>query len=108
VFVLPSGYEGTSQSIFGAMAQARPIVATNRGGIPFQIRHQEEGLLVEYADKKALASAILRLLDDKKFAIGLGLKAKQKVKRFTYSILARQIEDIYLDMVKEKGRRNGS
>lgn len=105
VFVLPSGYEGTSQSIFGAMAQARPIVATNKGGIPFQIRHQEEGLLVEYADGKALASAILRLLDDKKFAISLGLKAKEKVKSFTYSILTKQIEDIYLDMVKEKGRQ---
>ena len=103
VFVLPSGYEGTSQSIFGAMAQARPIVATNRGGIPFQIGHQQEGLLVEYADDKALTSAILRLLDDKKFAIDLGLKAKEKVKNFTYSILAKQIEDIYLDMVKEKG-----
>lgn len=103
VFVLPSGYEGTSQSIFGAMSQARPIVATNRGGIPFQIGHQLEGLLVEYADEKALASAILRLLDDKKFAISLGLKAKEKVKGFTYSILAKQIEDIYLDMVKEKG-----
>jgi len=108
VFVLPSGYEGTSQSIFGAMAQARPIVATNRGGIPFQIRHEKEGLLVEYANEKALASAILRLLDDKKFAIDLGLKAKEKVKGFTYSILAKQIEDIYIDMVKEKGRRNGS
>lgn len=104
VFVLPSGYEGTSQSIFGAMAQARPIVATNRGGIPFQIRHEKEGLLVEYANEKALASAILRLLDDKKFAIDLGLKAKEKVKSFTYSILAKQIEDIYVDMVKEKGR----
>jgi len=103
VFVLPSGYEGTSQSIFGAMSQARPIVATNRGGIPFQIGHQQEGLLVEYADDKALTSAILRLLDDKKFAIDLGLKAKEKVKNFTYSILAKQIEDIYLDMVKEKG-----
>jgi glycosyltransferase involved in cell wall biosynthesis len=107
VFVLPSGYEGTSQAIFGAMAQARPIVATNRGGIPFQIGHEQEGLLVEYANERALASAILRLLDDNEFAIGLGLKAKEKVKSFTYSILANQIENIYFDMAKNKERRNG-
>ena len=103
-FVLPSGYEGTSQAIFGAMAQGRPIVATNRGGIPFQIRHQKEGLLVEYGDDKALASAILRLLDDRKFAMSLGLKAKKRVKSFTYSILAEQIEDVYFDVVKNGGR----
>jgi glycosyltransferase involved in cell wall biosynthesis len=101
VFTLPSGYEGTSQSLFAAMAQARPIVSTNRGGIPFQITHKKEGLLIEYANEKALGSAILNLLDNRELANTLGFNAREKVKRFTYSILAKQIEKIYLDALEE-------
>lgn len=99
VFVLPSGYEGTSQAIFQAMAQARPIVATNRGGIPFQVEHGKEALLVEYGDVTALATMILRLLDNRELARDLGGRAREKVKGFTYSVLVDQMEDIYAKMV---------
>lgn len=100
VFVLPSGYEGTSQAIFEAMAQARPIVATNRGGIPFQVEDGKEAILVEYGDVTALATVILRLLDNRMLAESLGEQAKEKVKLFTYSVLVDQLEKIYEDMLK--------
>lgn len=95
VFVLPSGYEGTSQAVFEAMAQAKPIVATNRGGIPFQVRHEEEALLVDYGDVEALASSILRLLRDDELASRVGRNAKRRVANFTYSALVSQMEEIY-------------
>jgi len=98
VFVLPSGYEGTSQAIFEAMAQGKSIVATNRGGIPFQVEHEKEAILIEYEDKKALASAVLRLLNDRAFAVKLGTMARKKVKSFTYTVLVSQIEEIYQSM----------
>jgi len=100
VFVLPSGYEGTSQAIFEAMAQARPIVATNRGGIPFQVEDGKEAILVEYGNVTAIATAILRLLDNRKLAESLGDGAKKKVRGFTYSVLVDQLEEIYHDMLK--------
>ena len=99
VFVLPSGYEGTSQAIFEAMAQGKPVVATSRGGIPFQVEHEKEAILVEYGDKKALASAVLRLLNDRTFAAKLGTMARRKVKSFTYPVLVNQIEGIYQSMI---------
>jgi len=95
VFVLPSGYEGTSQAIFEAMAQAKPIVATKRGGIPFQVEHEREALLIEYGDVPALATMILNLLGNRDLAQNLGGRAREKVKGFTYSVLVDQIEDIY-------------
>jgi glycosyltransferase involved in cell wall biosynthesis len=95
VFVLPSGYEGTSQSIFEAMAQGRPIVATNRGGIPFQVEDGKEGLLVEFGDEVGLAKAILRLLSDAEAANEMGRRARLKVEGFTYPALAKRIEEIY-------------
>jgi len=100
VFVLPSGYEGTSQAIFEAMAQARPIVATNRGGIPFQVENGKEAVLIDYGDFKALAEAVSRLLEDREFALRLGLRAKEKVKEFTYPLLANQIEELYNEVAK--------
>jgi glycosyltransferase involved in cell wall biosynthesis len=99
VFVMPSGYEGTSQAIFEAMSQARPIVATNRGGIPFQVRHEKEALLVEYGKVEEIASAILRLLSDKKLASELGKNARERVRSFTYSVLVERLEEIYREML---------
>jgi len=99
VFVMPSGYEGTSQAIFEAMAQARPIVATNRGGIPYQVRHEKEALLVKHGDEEALASSVLRLLRDKELAFTLGRNARKRVEKFTYSVLVDQIEEIYEEML---------
>ena len=104
VFVLPSSYEGTSQALFEAMSQAKPIVSTKRGGIPYQVSDGKEALLVEYNDSKALGKAILTLLDDKKLAEELGSCAHEKVKNFVYSKLVRQIEEIYLDALKENKR----
>jgi len=100
VFVLPSGYEGTSQAIFEAMAQAKPIVATKRGGIPFQVEDGKEAVLVEYGDSTALASAVLRLLNNRDLAEKLGRQAREKVKRFTYPVLLNQLEKIYSAMLK--------
>jgi len=100
VFALPSSYEGTSQSIFQAMAQAKPVVATDRGGIPFQVDDGKEGILVEYGDQGALADAILKLLDDPGLSASLGRNAKEKVKRLVYTNLTQQVETIYKEIPK--------
>jgi glycogen(starch) synthase len=99
VFVMPSGYEGTSQAIFQAMAQARPIVATNRGGISFQVRHEKEALLTEFGNVEKFASAIIKLLSDKELALRLGENARERVRKFTYSFLVKRLEQIYQEML---------
>jgi len=98
VFVMPSGYEGTSQAIFEAMAHGKPIVASNRGGIPFQVEHEKEALLVEYSDVEGFSKSILRILEDPKLASCLGSRAKSKVKNFTYSVLAHQLDTLFNDL----------
>ncbi len=104
VFVLPSGYEGTSQSIFEAMSQGKPIVSTRRGGIPFQVEDGKEALLVEYGDEQGLASSILRLLKEGETAREMGLRARRKVEGFTYPVLAKQVEEIYFQLKSAIGR----
>ncbi len=100
VFTLPSGYEGTSQAVFEAMSQSRPIVTTDRGGIPFQVADGREGLLVKYGDVEGFTEAILRLLEDTEYASRLGFNAREKVKRFKYSLLAKEMESIFLNLLE--------
>ncbi|MDA4113038.1 MAG: glycosyltransferase family 4 protein [Thaumarchaeota archaeon] len=95
VFVLPTTYEGTSQAIFEAMSQAKPVVATNVGGIPYQITDGVDGFLVKYGDPQLLGAKIAELLRDPALAAELGRRAKERVRANRYSILAANLEKIY-------------
>jgi len=95
VFSLPTSYEGTSQSIFEAMAQGKPVVSTSVGGVPYQMTDGVEGRLVPYADVEELASAIIQLLEDKKLSIEMGIRGRARVMSQRYSVLTSELEKIY-------------
>jgi len=62
--------------LFDAMALARPIVSTSVSMIPEILAGC--GLVVEPGDVRALAEALVRLLDDPEEARGLGLRARER------------------------------
>jgi len=64
LFVMSSVTEGLGSAVLDAMAMGHAVVGTKAGGIPEAVIHDETGLLVEPADAKALAGAIVRLLKD--------------------------------------------
>ncbi len=101
VFALPSGYEGFGQVLIEAMAQGKPIVATNAGSIPNVVSDQKEGFLVNYGDHRGLASKIKQLLLSPKLARALGNEGRKKARRYTYEELAVQLENIYLELQSE-------
>jgi glycosyltransferase involved in cell wall biosynthesis len=103
LFCLPTSYEGTSQAIFEAMTQGKPIVATRTGGIPFQIEDGVSGYLVDYGDAKGLAAVIGKALRDTSEAKELGARARTKVSGFQYPDLAANIESIYKEIVESVG-----
>ena len=81
IFILPSHYEGCPISILEAMAERRPIVATRVGGIPEQVRHEKEALLIEPGEPAALAGAIVRLAGDESLRRRLAEAARLRVER---------------------------
>lgn len=99
VFVAPSLFEGTSQTIFYAMAQGKPIVASNCGGIPHQITDGVDGLLVPPNDQEKLGNSVIRLLSDPELAARLADGAKRRAHLFTYDRLSKQMETIYQDLI---------
>jgi glycosyltransferase involved in cell wall biosynthesis len=65
--------------ILEAMAAGKAVISTQDvGAIPEVVRHGETGLLVEKQNPKALASAILRLIEDPAFRKRLGRAARQR------------------------------
>ena len=56
--------EGIPNSMLEAMATGLPVIATQHGGIPEAVTHEQDGLLVEEKNPRALAGAIRRLLTD--------------------------------------------
>ena len=58
IFVLPSRSDARPRSIIEAMSLGLPVVATDVGGIPSLVLHEQTGLLVPAEDAGALAAAI--------------------------------------------------
>ena len=62
IVVLASDAEPCGRVLFEAMASGVAIVATETGGTPEIVRHDQEGLLVPPRDRDALAGAIAALI----------------------------------------------
>jgi glycosyltransferase involved in cell wall biosynthesis len=103
VFCLPTSYEGTSQAIFEAMTQGKPVVSTRTGGIPFQIDDGEEGYLIKYGDLEALAETLSRSLRNHAEAEQMGARARARSMKFQYPNLATGLQSIYQEIVQNSG-----
>lgn len=102
VFVLPSISEACPIVVLEAMSMARPIVATSVGGVPEQIRHQREGLLVESQSSNAISEAVLWCLQHQSEALSMGASARQRVQRiFDTSVVVRDHERLYKRLLSE-------
>lgn len=77
IFVLSSKSEGMPNALMEAMALGLPCIATDcpSGGPRELIQDGENGLLLENNNAKAMAAAIIRLLDNPDLADRLGLSA---------------------------------
>ena len=64
LFVMSSVTEGLGSAVLDAMAMGHAVVGTRAGGIPEAVVPDQTGLLVDTADPKALAAAIVKLLKD--------------------------------------------
>jgi glycosyltransferase involved in cell wall biosynthesis len=106
LFVLSSHLEGMGSSLLDAMASRLPVVASQTGGIPDVVIHQETGLLVPPRDSAALAQAILKVYRDRELAARLGQKGYAVVhQKFSAEAMAGKVIDLYEKFALKKGIR---
>jgi len=100
--VLASVREGLPYVLLEALTLARPVVATQVGGVPELVQDGETGLLVPPHRPDRLAEAILYLLRNPAEATRLGQKGQERVLReFTAEAMARKTAKVYQEVLSE-------
>jgi len=105
IFVLCSHTEGLPLVILEAMAHAKPVIATEVGGIPEVVRDGSTGLLHPHKDESKLAAHIISLMHDGDRATGLGEAGRRFVTtNFTTERFAADMKNLYREMLCRKSR----
>ena len=81
VSVIPSVYEAFGVAALESSAMELPVVASDIGGLKDTVHDGRTGLLVPPKDPRALANAILRVLEDRLLREALGRAGRAMVER---------------------------
>lgn len=100
IFCLPSLYgEGMPMVILEAMAAGLPIVSTQVEGIPEQVRHNIDGLLVMPNNSVELTSALNTLVADSQLRQTMGHEARSRQQSYFSDVsMAQAVARVYNDI----------
>ncbi|MHA1895981.1 MAG: glycosyltransferase family 4 protein, partial [Promethearchaeota archaeon] len=103
IFVIPSLTEGLPTVILEAMAYGAAVVATNVGGIPELIKHNQNGFLYRPKDNKKAIEYITKLIENN----GLAEKFRENSlniikKQFSCNKIALKYLALYRKLIMEK------
>ena len=109
VFVLPSivtasgDTEGLGVVLLEALASGTPVVASNVGGVTDIIINGKTGLTVEQENPEVLASAIMRMLKNRKLAKKLARQGKLHVEQnYSWALVADKFNSLILKAMRGK------
>jgi len=92
LYCQPSFDEGFGLPVLEAMACGCPVVSSNRGSLPEVVG--SAGLVVD-PDERSLASAIERVLRDRKERVRLVRLGREQVKEFSWLKTAKETKKVY-------------
>ncbi|HEY40748.1 MAG TPA: glycosyltransferase family 4 protein [Dehalococcoidia bacterium] len=96
MFVLPSLADAAPRVIPEAMACGRPVIATNVGGIPTEMKDGESGFLVDPANERQLAEKIKYLIDNPAEAERMGAYGRRLAEEeLSPEEMARKLVQVY-------------
>ncbi len=96
VFVMPSRYDSFGIVYLEAWRCGKPVIGARVGAIPEVIDNGKDGLLVEFGNIDALASAIRRLLENGDLRGKMGEDGRRKVQeRFNWQKNISRIEKVF-------------
>lgn len=97
------GTEATSMALLEGMSLGLPTVASDYGGNPYVIRDGGTGLLFPSRDSRALAEAMLRMMDRPEERAAMGRRAREDFEsRFTGEAFARETEKVYDSIIRSE------
>ncbi|MBN1977594.1 MAG: glycosyltransferase family 4 protein [Anaerolineae bacterium] len=106
LFALSSLWEGLPRVLPQAMAAGLPVVATAVDGNAEAVEDGVNGLLTPPGDPAALASALLRLLDDPALAARLGAAGRERAEEFGARKMVDDIAALYETLLADLSHDN--
>jgi glycosyltransferase involved in cell wall biosynthesis len=107
--VVPSIGEGFGMVALEAMERARPVIASEIGGLIDIVREGETGLLVPVAEPGPLAEAMLRIANDPAAARAMGEASRARaLERFPEDRCTDRTEQLYRDLLGDHLDHNRS
>jgi len=104
IFVEGSWQAGWNNPVAEAMGCKVPVVCTDIGGVKDLAYHEKTALLVPPENPAKMASAILRLVKDKKLRENLKENAYQHIRKFDWDKSAKRLEEFLNSEISKKKR----
>lgn len=96
IVVIPSREEGQGLVALEAMACAKPVLASDVGGLPQTVLNNRTGVLFPVGDSEALARALVKLLNDPERRRELGAEGRVQVKKsYLLKDMIARMENLY-------------
>lgn len=97
----PTTADNMPISILEALASGVPVVSTSAGGIPDLVTDEQSALLVPVADAEAMASAVMRVLEDRALAERLRQEGLELVAAYAWPRVRDRWRQAYWRVCKE-------
>jgi len=95
--------EGLPVAIIEAMSAAKPVVATDVGGVRELVVDGETGVIVLPKNSDALAKGIIDILSNSDKIKDMGRRARELAyPKYSVKRLIKDIENLYEELIKEK------
>jgi glycosyltransferase involved in cell wall biosynthesis len=91
IYILPSYHEGFPRTIWEAMANGLPVIATGVGGIPHYLENIKNAILIEPKDEMEISNAVLFLLNNPEVRGSIIKNAYELVKDNTIEIQTKNL-----------------
>ena len=105
MLLFASTYEGFGVPILEAQITGRPVVTSNispMDEVTGRILGKDSAISVNPFDIKDIRNGILKLLDNPRLAEEIVQKGLENTQRFSASAIAKQYQDLYERILKEK------
>lgn len=102
MFVLFSEWEGFGITSIEAMAAGKPVIVSNRGALPYLVKNNQTGFVVEFPKAEKLRDKIIFLLENGKKAKEMGENGKGEAKKYDWKNIIKQYEEVYREAINGK------
>jgi L-malate glycosyltransferase len=104
IYMMSSIFEGLPIALLEAMSCSCAVISTKAGGVGEVIEDGESGMLCEVDEYMKLVDAGVMLIQNPEKRLMLAAGARDRVKTdFSINKMAKQLEELYLFLKKERG-----